>query len=250
MTVLNNSRREYGPLLDGNSITKEDRKSQKLVLAAYLSSPVYEVRLLLPFGIPEDDVKLRVDLLATCYDQALLQYKDILMNGLMNATPCCNMKEVSCVNCVEVVKKTTHSKLELHQLMIGDYANKVHIYNFIEVDDPVGYRLKKDGMLVLNDCIYMIHQLKDGLIVITRRGIYVYSWFCYKHKTQEQKTTSPEYNRQILRLTYCSKEIYQCNTTNASPHHHITALPDLYGTLRCLPSDLLPLQGSSLILSN
>ena len=174
MVTLNNTRREYGPLLDGNSITKEDRKSQKLVLAAYLSSPVYEVRLLLPFGIPEDDVKLRVDLLATCYDQGLLQYTDILMNGLMNAIPCCDMKEVSCVNCVEIVKKTVHSKLELHQLMIGDYANKVHIYSFIEEDGLVGYRLKKEGMLVLNDCIYRIHVLKNGLIVITRRGIYVY----------------------------------------------------------------------------
>ena len=167
-------RREYGPLLDGNSITKDDRKSQKLVLAAYLSSPVYEVRLLLPFGIPEDELNLRVDLLATCYDQALLQYKDILMNGLMNASPCCDMKEVSCVNCVEVVKKDSNTKLKLGQLMIGDYANKVHVYDFIEADDSLGCCLKKEGMLALNDCIYMVHQLKDGLIVITRRGIYVY----------------------------------------------------------------------------
>ncbi|KAK8794907.1 hypothetical protein WA588_003760 [Blastocystis sp. NMH] len=94
---------EFGPLCENQCLSEKERKGQKFVFVTYQSSPVYEVRILTPFGRGDTGLNLRVDLLTTCYDGVLLRYVDVWSRGLMNPVPLCDLKDVSYVNCLEVI---------------------------------------------------------------------------------------------------------------------------------------------------
>lgn len=156
----------------------KERKGQKFVFMTYQSSPIYEVCILTPFGGGDTGLDLRVDLLITCYDGVLLRYVDVWSRGLMRPVPLCDLRDVSYVNCLEVIPPDDKlpQALRIHRLIVGDCGNKVHMYQFYPTSDDAGYGMAKERTLELNDCIYVARLIQSRLVVITRRGIYVFVW--------------------------------------------------------------------------
>lgn len=173
---FSNPSHEFGPLCENQCLSEKERKGQKFVFVTYQSSPVYEVRILTPFGRGDTGLNLRVDLLTTCYDGVLLRYVDVWSRGLMNPVPLCDLKDVSYVNCLEVIpqKDSLSKSLRIQQLIVGDCGNKVHVYQFHPTSDDAGYGMTKERTLELNDCIYGTRVIQNHLVVSTRRGIYVF----------------------------------------------------------------------------
>lgn len=94
----------------------------------------------------------------------------------MNPVPLCDLKDVSYVNCLEVIpqKDGLSKSLRIQQLIVGDCGNKVHVYQFHPTSDDAGYGMTKERTLELNDCIYGTRVIQNHLVVSTRRGIYVF----------------------------------------------------------------------------
>ena len=62
------------------------------------------------------------------------------------------------------------------QLLLGDYANKVHTFRISNNQDGEGGNLiiRHVGELSLNDCIYRIESIGSRCIITTRQGVYIY----------------------------------------------------------------------------
>ena len=213
---INNISREYGVLCENRPLTQQDREYPKLILLLHLSCPIHGVKLFLPNGVGNTKESLRVDLFTTCYDRTLLWYEDILNQGLMQSTPIPDLSVVSCVNCITIIQEErkcdysmesgveiisesgreslveekegektiqedNHEKkvetIRPFQLLLGDYANKVHTFRILNEQEGEGEKLtvRHVGELSLNDCIYQIQSICNHCIITTRQGVYIYS---------------------------------------------------------------------------
>ena len=62
------------------------------------------------------------------------------------------------------------------QLLLGDYANKVHTFRISREQEGEGEKItvRHVGELSLNDCIYQIQSINTHCIITTRQGVYIY----------------------------------------------------------------------------
>ena len=100
LSLLN--RIEHDPIDDPDKEYDISNDIQKIVTASHLSSPVHCVKLV-KTDKQQQTEQFTVDLIATCYDDKLVCFKNIVNDFMKKPSIICDLETVSCVNSVCVV---------------------------------------------------------------------------------------------------------------------------------------------------
>lgn len=169
---------EYDPI-DDQPLTKNIEKIEKLVLATHLPSPVLSVSLFK--HAPQDGRESpRVDLIVSSGEDLFAQFPDFLQRGLSRHAPFCKqLSEQSDWNCVNAVACWRDDGTD--HVVIGDLTNRVRVFRRA---DASGDAFEEEAVMGVNDCVYYVWRGAHDLVILTRQGVYIYSFsVCSKHTT-------------------------------------------------------------------
>ena len=206
---------EYDPI-DDQPLTKNIEKIEKLVLATHLPSPVLSVSLFK--HAPQDGRESpRVDLIVSSGEDLFAQFPDFLQRGLSRHAPFCKqLSEQSDWNCVNAVACWRDDGTD--HVVIGDLTNRVRVFRRA---DASGDAFEEEAVMGVNDCVYYVWRGAHDLVILTRQGVYIYSFsVCSKqllqytfsiHCKQLLQHTFSIHCKQLLQHTFsvCSKQLLQ-----------------------------------------
>ena len=170
---------EYDPI-DDQPLTKNIEKIEKLVLATHLPSPVLSVSLFK--HAPQDGRESpRVDLIVSSGEDLFAQFPDFLQRGLSRHAPFCKqLSEQSDWNCVNAVACWRDDGTD--HVVIGDLTNRVLVFRRA---DASGDAFEEEAVMGVNDCVYYVWRGAHDLVILTRQGVYIYSFsVCSKQLLQ------------------------------------------------------------------